>query len=94
LQNGFSDGGGDESAGTDLHELAARQGIFGHRSFSPSQVLKRFSATDVYAAAEIIYGEELSHSGRRFSKTIFFSMAEVVPILGLHSQVPTARWWS
>jgi len=35
LQNGFSDGGGDESAGTDLHELAARQGIFRHRSFRP-----------------------------------------------------------
>jgi hypothetical protein len=44
----------------------------------------------VYADAEIIYGEELSHRGGRFSKTIFFSMAEVVPILGRHSELATS----
>jgi hypothetical protein len=48
------------------------------------------SATGGYADAEIIYGEELSHSGRRFSKTIFFGMAEIIPILGRHSELATS----
>src|SRR5262249_59872366 len=40
LENRLGDCSSDDRAGTDLHELAAGQGIFGHGSFRPHKVLK------------------------------------------------------
>ena len=67
LQNRFCDRRGGKSAGAEMHELTAGQGILGHEVLR----LLNFRAFEFQLWDVKAYGEELLHRSREISKSIF-----------------------